>query len=109
MLGFVAQGENEIEVYFESPNRYIKQAYAQCKAEGSSDATVGFPLLRKAHCMFGWDWGPRLPDAGIWRDIHLDCVTTARLLGVPAATVRTRLRRARLKLKDLLGGYDDGE
>lgn len=21
--------------------------------------------------MFGWDWGPRLPDAGIWKDISL--------------------------------------
>lgn len=31
----------------------------------------------------------------------------ARLTGVPAATVRTRLRRARIKLKDLLGGMDD--
>ena len=31
----------------------------------------------------------------------------AKLLGVPAVTVRTRLRRARLKLKDLLGGFDD--
>ena len=33
----------------------------------------------------------------------------AALLGVPPATVRTRLRRARLKLKDLLGGNEDGE
>jgi RNA polymerase sigma factor (sigma-70 family) len=31
----------------------------------------------------------------------------AALLGVPAATVRTRLRRARMKLKDLLGGIED--
>lgn len=31
----------------------------------------------------------------------------AALLRVPAATVRTRLRRARLRLKDLLGGSDD--
>ena len=30
------------------------------------------------------------------------------LLGVPAATVRTRLRRARGKLKDILGGAEDG-
>ncbi|WP_295582002.1 RNA polymerase sigma factor [uncultured Oscillibacter sp.] len=30
------------------------------------------------------------------------------LLEIPAATVRTRLRRARLKLKELLGGYEDG-
>lgn len=33
----------------------------------------------------------------------------AAMLGVPAATVRTRLRRARMKLKDLLGGIDDEE
>ncbi len=30
----------------------------------------------------------------------------AAMTGVPAATVRTRLHRARLKLKDLLGGTD---
>lgn len=47
--------------------------------EGSSDAMEGFPLLRKAHCMFGWDWGPRLPDAGIWRGISLVGVNDARL------------------------------
>ena len=42
----------------------------------------GFPLLRKAHCMFGWDWGPRLPDAGIWRNISLLAVDRARLVSV---------------------------
>ena len=31
----------------------------------------------------------------------------AALLGVPPATVRTRLHRARLRLKELLGGMDD--
>lgn len=31
----------------------------------------------------------------------------AAMLGVPAATVRTRLRRARMRLKNLLGGTDD--
>ena len=31
----------------------------------------------------------------------------AAMLGVPGTTVRTRLRRARMRLKDLLGGTDD--
>lgn len=31
----------------------------------------------------------------------------AVMTGVPAATVRTRLHRAREKLRDLLGGFDD--
>jgi beta-mannosidase len=29
--------------------------------------------------MFGWDWGPRLPDAGIWRDIELVGFSTTRI------------------------------
>ncbi|MDD4797122.1 MAG: hypothetical protein PHO66_05085, partial [Eubacteriales bacterium] len=70
-------GENTIEITFSSPTRYIRAAYAQCKADGSSHAMQGFPHLRKAHCMFGWDWGPRLPDAGIWRDIALVGFTCA--------------------------------
>lgn len=75
-------GENNIEVLFSSPTKFIKEAYAKSRADGSSDAMVGFPHLRKAHCMFGWDWGPRLPDAGIWRDISLIAVDTARIRDV---------------------------
>ena len=76
---FLNAGENEISVRFFSPTRYIKKAFAEDPMEGSSDAMEGFPLLRKAHCMFGWDWGPRLPDAGIWRGISVVGVNDARL------------------------------
>lgn len=65
------EGENEIRVLFDSPIRYVLAAEKKRPGWGSSDATPGFAHLRKAHCMFGWDWGPRLPDAGIWRDIEL--------------------------------------
>ena len=80
--GVLRAGENTISVKFDSPTRYIKEAYAQSRADGSSDAMVGFPLIRKAHCMFGWDWGPRLPDAGIWRDIRILGIRTARIRDV---------------------------
>ena len=76
------EGENRIEIRFSSPTKYIREAYAENPADGSSDAMVGFPLLRKAHCMFGWDWGPRLPDAGIWRGISLIGIDTARIRDV---------------------------
>ncbi len=62
---------NEIEITFASPTKFIREAYAEHPYEGSSDAMKGFVHLRKAHYMFGWDWGARLPDAGIWRDISL--------------------------------------
>ena len=64
-------GENELLVTLFSPTRFIKEAYEKTPEDGSSDAMQGFPLLRKAHCMFGWDWGPHLPDAGIWRPVTL--------------------------------------
>ena len=75
-------GENTISVALSSPTRYIKEAYAVNKADGSTDAMVGFPDIRKAHCMFGWDWGPRLPDAGIWRDISILGIEKARIRDV---------------------------
>ena len=28
--------------------------------------------IRKAHYMYGWDWGPVLPDAGLWREVKLE-------------------------------------
>lgn len=75
-------GENTIMVHFSSPTKYIKAAYSKSVADGSSDAMVGFPHIRKAHCMFGWDWGPRLPDAGIWRDISIVSIEKARIQDV---------------------------
>ncbi|MCM1026042.1 MAG: glycoside hydrolase family 2 protein [Roseburia sp.] len=62
---------NRLEILLHSPTRFIREAYGKMPVQGSDDAMKGFPMLRKAHCMFGWDWGPRLPDAGIWRDVEL--------------------------------------
>ena len=75
-------GENEIMIRFSSPTRFIREAYQADRADGTADAMEGFPHLRKAHCMFGWDWGPRLPDAGIWRDISVIGVGKARIRDV---------------------------
>ena len=75
-------GENAIRVTFASPTRFIREANAARFVEGSSDAMEGFPQMRKAHCMFGWDWGPRLPDCGIWRDIAIIGVDYARIRDV---------------------------
>ncbi|MDR3172989.1 MAG: glycoside hydrolase family 2 protein, partial [Treponema sp.] len=72
-------GENTLRILFHSPLKFLREAQKKIKVDGSSDALEGFPHLRKAHCMFGWDWGPRLPDAGIWRDISLTAFNTARI------------------------------
>lgn len=61
-----------------------------------------------------WDAVGRLPEK-LRTAVHLfygegyESGEIGALLGVPAATVRSRLRRARAELKDLLGGFDDGK
>ncbi|MBQ6442095.1 MAG: glycoside hydrolase family 2 protein [Lachnospiraceae bacterium] len=74
---------NELVVTLYSPVNYIA---AQHEADpgilGTEDAMRGFPKIRKGHFMFGWDWGPRLPDAGIWKPVMLLAVKKARLTRV---------------------------
>lgn len=76
----IKPGENTLSIQFESPIRWIKNALQKDFIGGSQHAMAGFPHMRKAHCMFGWDWGPRLPDAGIWRNISLVIQDSSRIV-----------------------------
>lgn len=72
-------GRNTIRVVLHSPIKYIKAENEKVYTGGSGEAMAGYPHLRKAHCMYGWDWGPRLPDAGIFRGVSLQLIDSARL------------------------------
>ncbi len=70
----VRTGDNHLKLIIYPAITYIRKA-----AEENPDVTYwgGSCIrwtgsLRKAHYMFGWDWGPRLPDAGIWRSVRLE-------------------------------------
>ena len=77
--GLLKQGENEIAVCCRSPLKYMEQMDKICLLRNVTDTCFGFLHIRKAHCMMGWDWGPRLPDAGIWRSISLLTLDSARI------------------------------
>ena len=69
---YLRDGENEIKAVFPPFDAYIKAKHKEKKlSTGAYFALEGFANVRKANYMSGWDWGPRLPDAGIWRDIYL--------------------------------------
>ena len=61
--------ENLLEIFFRPALSYIRDCQEKVRAEGCIDAMDGFAHIRKAHSMFGWDWGPRIPDGGILRDV----------------------------------------
>lgn len=73
------KGENELQVIFHSPLKYIAEAYKKYGNIGNDDTYEGFMHLRKAHYMFGWDWGAHLPDAGIFRPVSLLGIQEARI------------------------------
>lgn len=78
-------GENQIRVIFRSPINYIDSYIPEEGKEIHFVATGSMKnnqYLRKAHCMFGWDWGAQIPDAGIWRDIELTAYSDVKLQDV---------------------------
>lgn len=78
-------GENQLEIEFTSPMQYARHM----------DETMGEmagwiePMrvnsgawIRKEPCNYGWDWGPKMPTVGIWRDVELVAFNTGRLSDV---------------------------
>ena len=72
-------GENEISVICRNIHPYIKEKGKDLKLMNTIQALDGFGYIRKAYCMLGWDWGPFLPDMGIWRGVSLLTKNSARI------------------------------
>jgi beta-mannosidase len=75
--GLLSSGINTLTVVFRSPVAYINTHQGKRKLPGIMNP--GMAHLRKVQSHFGWDWGPRLPTSGIWREIKLEGFSTARL------------------------------
>ncbi|MFF0204267.1 glycoside hydrolase family 2 protein [Streptomyces sp. NPDC005017] len=58
-----------------------------------------FQYIRKTACGFGWDWGPTLVTAGIWRPVRLERWSTARLAQVrPLVTLADGTGRVEVRI-----------
>ena len=72
ITALLQNGKNVIKAIFPPYDAYIKSKSQERKLPTESVASmIGFSYVRKASYMSGWDWGPMLPDAGIWKDIYL--------------------------------------
>jgi beta-mannosidase len=67
------QAENELRVDFLSAARVGRDRKKAYTAQTGEDAQrlVERSFVRKAQCMYGWDWGPRLVSCGIWKPVQL--------------------------------------
>jgi len=84
----LATGEpTTLEVLFRSA---LETAEAEVERIGARPGAYPHPLnmVRKMACSFGWDWGPDLQTAGIWKPARLERWRTARLASVrPLVTI----------------------
>jgi beta-mannosidase len=85
--GLVKPGKNILVVRFKSPSKVmeiLESKYGKLWAAFHTARVYG----RKAQYSFGWDWGPRLPTTGIWRNVELIAYDEARLGYVSALPLR---------------------
>ncbi|KKI92407.1 glycoside hydrolase [Bacillus sp. SA1-12] len=76
---FLKVGTNQLKITLFSPINFITDKQKETKLAGVGDAIEGYPHLRKGHSMFGWDWGPQIPDLGIWRNVSISAWDIARI------------------------------
>ena len=81
--GLLRSGENELRLDFSSPVRYFREENERHYLyTNDGDTLPGAGHLRKALYMSGWDWGPTLPDMGVWRPVTLEGYDTDRIADV---------------------------
>lgn len=71
---YLVYGVNTITIEIASPTNFIDTYRGSVNKESATvpeGSMRGIQYLRKTHSMFGWNYGPCLPDMGIWRSIDL--------------------------------------
>lgn len=53
----ISDGENTLRIEIYSPLKYIAEKQEKDPMWGVSSTVAGYPHIRKAHYMYGWDWG----------------------------------------------------
>ncbi len=76
--GTLRAGTNELVVSFRSALEYAEEMREHLGARPHVN-THPYNMVRKMACSFGWDWGPDLQTAGIWKPVRLERWRTARL------------------------------
>ena len=115
--GKLREGENLLEVYFNSPikvdlPKYDQYDYTfntgpdQSQNGGIFNKTLSI-FARKAGYHYGWDWGPRLVTSGIWRDI--DLVTWNGLKLDNVQYIQKDVNASRAEMKTVVRVFSDSD
>ena len=82
---YLREGENTIRIRFDSAVYYAREnmeKLGELPHASSFSNSEPFHFIRKNACNFGWDWGPGLTTAGVWKPIRLEAWSVARIKSV---------------------------
>ncbi|GAA5090886.1 glycoside hydrolase family 2 TIM barrel-domain containing protein [Chryseobacterium ginsengisoli] len=66
-------------------------------------------FVRKAQYQFGWDWGPRLVNAGVWKDVKLSFWNNAKLENVKIEQKALTKEKAELNIYNEIFADQEGK
>ncbi|HEY9290343.1 MAG TPA: glycoside hydrolase family 2 protein [Microlunatus sp.] len=81
VTSLLREGTNELVITFAAPATAAEEAE---QALGALPVSYSHPYnaVRKMASSYGWDWGPDLAGAGIWKPIRIESWDTVRLSSV---------------------------
>lgn len=79
----IRAGENELILAFDAPLEYAERQRQRLGELPRVLATEHpYNFIRKMACNFGWDWGPVLITAGIWKPVRIEAWNSTKILSV---------------------------
>lgn len=92
---YLKNGENHLQIKFKSA---INVGNELAKKLPFTTPETPRSFVRKAQYQFGWDWGPRLVTAGIWKDVRLKFWNRAKIENVKIEQKKITDQQAALQI-----------
>jgi len=89
-------GDNDLKIKFLASEQLAALAYEKLQPKIPLDERI---MVRKAAYQFGWDWGPRLVTAGIYKKVYLHCWDQLKIEHIQYQQLQIDTSMARLNAK----------
>lgn len=103
---FLKEGNNELKIKFISA---VNEGKELAKKVPFTMPESPRSFVRKAQYQFGWDWGPRLVTAGIWKDVQFIFWNQAKIENLKTEQKVLTKQKAELNIQAEIVADNEGE
>lgn len=100
------KGDNELKIKFISA---VEEGKKLAKQVPFTMPESPRSFIRKAQYQFGWDWGPRLVTAGIWKEVKVEFWNTAKVENIKIEQKDLSDKNANLHIHALILAEKEGK